>query len=222
MARLEAGEPLVSETREVVHFFRELFSAGRAGDRSACAQLLARGRARGYRQAEMLVGLVQPALAEIGRQWEAAEVTVADEHRFTAWCETMLALLEPTTQDPSAVDIMLLVAPGNQHVLGPRIAEQVFRSKGIGALFVTPTLPTQEVFRLAAHHGASWLGYSCALPHHVAAALDAIEQLRGAGYCGEFLLSGQALRRSPELAAGAPVRLTLTLDEACDSIISAK
>ena len=49
-----------------------------------------------------------------------------------------------------------------------------------------------------------------------------MEQLRRGGYGGSFMLSGQALRRSPELAAGVPARLVLTLDEARAAIVSAR
>ena len=222
VVRLDAGEPLVAENQEIVRFFRDLFSAGRASDRRTCAHLVAQARMRGYGRLEVLVGLLQPALVEIGRQWERAEVTVADEHRFTTWCETMLELLDPPPPAVGPLDILLLVAPNNQHVLGPRFVEQVLLARGIAALCVPSELPIAEVLDLATQHGASWIGYSCALPHHVPAALDAIEQLIHRGYEGEFLLSGHALRRHPELAAGAPAQLVLTIDEAYDTIVEAR
>ena len=59
VVRLEAGEPLVAEYKEVVRFFRELFAAGNASDLHAGARLIERAQARGYGQAELLVGLAE-------------------------------------------------------------------------------------------------------------------------------------------------------------------
>lgn len=221
-ARFMGGEPLIEQNHEVIEFFRDLFSAAFAGDRRTCVQMMKRARTQGYRQPDLLVGLLQPALNKIGRQWEDAEVTIADEHRFTAWCETMLALLDSPPQPPGPLDILLLVAPGNLHVLGPRFAELSLLTSGINALCLTPELPTQEVLDLATTHAAAWLGYSCALPDHVASALDAIAQLRLRGYSGSFMISGQALRRSPKLAVSAPVQLVFTVAEAHDVIVAAR
>lgn len=39
------------------------------------------------RPADVMLGLIQPALVEIGHKWEQGGVTAADEHEFTAWCE---------------------------------------------------------------------------------------------------------------------------------------
>lgn len=222
IARLEAGEPIVAENAEVVRFFRNLFAAGYAGDLQTGARLIERAQANGYGQAEVLMGLLQPGLAKIGRLWEVGDITYLDEHRFTSWCEAILSLLKPAPRPPGPLDILLLGAPRNQHVLGPRFAEQVMLGQGIAALCVSASLPIQDVLAQSKASGAAWIGYSCALPHQVAAALDAIEQLRRGGYGGSFMLSGQALRRSPELASGVPAQLVLTLDEACASIVAAR
>jgi methanogenic corrinoid protein MtbC1 len=213
-ARLEADANLVAEYDGVIRFFKELFAAGRAGDLSACRELVTRSRVQGFGVTEVLVGLLQPALTKIGRLWETTEIGVADEHRFTTWCESVLALLEPQSSSCATLDLLLLVAPGNHHVLGPRFAEQVLLAHGLSALSVVPDLPLEEVARLAKERRAAWVGYSCALPHQVASAMESIDKLTRGGFQGRFMLAGQALRRSPELGSHGAVQVCLTVEEA--------
>ena len=196
--RLEAGEPLIAEYDAAIRFYRELYAAARVGDRRTCAEMAKRASAAGFGSTELLVGLVQPALVEIGSQWERGRVSVADEHRFTAWCETMLAFVERPSAPEGPLDLLILQAPGNRHVLGPRLAEHVLLDAGIRVEAVVPELPPDEIVALVRTRAPSWVGFSCALPETVDAARDIAAKLGADGYRGRVLLSGQALRRSPE------------------------
>jgi methanogenic corrinoid protein MtbC1 len=220
--RLAAGESLVPEFGTAIRFYRELFAAAREGDLGTCAAMARRGHAAGLGSTEMLVGLVQPALAEIGRHWERGEVGAVEEHRFTAWCTTMLALLERPRAPAGRLDILILLAPGNRHELGPRVAEHVLLASGIRALAIVPDLPSSDAVRLARDHDPVWIGFSCALPHMIERAREVATTVAEAGFHGRILLSGQALRRPVDAWSDLGAVVCATIDEAREAILAGR
>jgi len=45
------------------------------------------------RAIDLLIGIIAPLLYQIGEDWKHGAVTVAQEHRFTAFCEKVLELI---------------------------------------------------------------------------------------------------------------------------------
>lgn len=214
-ARLEVDPSFTGDDRSIIEFYRALFGAAFKADRRACGDLVRRARDMGLHPAEVMLGLVQPALVEIGDKWERGEATVADEHEFTAWCEAMLSLFEVEAGTAEDLDILIVPAPGNLHCLGPRIAEQVLLAAGVGARCIVPELPVDDLARRIDRHNPSWIGFSCALPPMIEASLNVAARLADRGFSGRFMLSGQALRRHPHLPSDdSLVTVCLTLDEA--------
>lgn len=205
-ARLEAGEHLKSTYEQHIELHRRLFRAARNGDISSCADIVEQGLSRGYSPSARLVGLMQPALVEIGSRWEVAEVSVSDEHRFTAWCEAAVALLPEAAKQAPGLDLLIVQAPGNLHDLGGRIAERVLGEAGLRCLALRPSMPLAELLARISALRPRWVGFSCALPRSLDAVRSAADALRGAGYEGGLMASGQAFRRP-----GAPDR--------CDELI---
>jgi len=213
-ARLEAGEHLAPEYKAVLRFYRALRDAARTGDVSSCALLVQDGHAAGYGIAEMLVGLLQPALAEMGRFWEFGRVSVADEHRFTAWCERTLALLPHARGPQGPVDLLIFQAPGNRHDLGPRFACEVLRADGVRCEAVLPELPLADMLAEVRKHEPRWVGWSCALPEMVESCRVIASELRAAGFRGGVMVSGQAIRRSPDAWVNGELSFCTTVEGA--------
>lgn len=218
-ARLEVDPSFTGDDRSIIEFYRALFAAACKADRRACVDLVRRALDMGLPPAEVMLGVVQPALVEVGEKWELGEITVADEHEFTAWCETMLAHFEVEAGPPEDLDILIVPAPGNRHCLGPRIAEQVLLAAGVRARCIVPELPVDDLAVRVARHRPSWVGFSCALPRMVEPSLKVAAQLVDRGYPGRFMLSGQALRRYPYVpGVGSLATVCLTLEEALERI----
>lgn len=219
-ARLATDERLEAEYDLVNRLQRALFAAARKGDRTTCAGMMKQALAAGLTPQAVLIGLVQPALCKIGRQWECGEVTVADEHQFTAWCETMLALLElPPADATLPLDLLIVAAPGSRHNLGMRIAEKILLARDVRVLAIAEELPVAEVLRIAVDRNAAWVGFSCSLPLMVQAAVDVGAQLKHGGYRGRVLLSGQAVRQSPAEWTFLETPLCPTIDDARDLVL---
>ncbi len=217
-ARLEAGESLIEQNQSVIRFYRALFDAASAGDQDTCALMVQQARAAGFSGPELLVGLVQPALGKIGELWEIGKVSVADEHRFSAWCGRMLAMLDSATAIPAPLDLLIVQARANRHDLGPRMAAQALATHGISTQ-VASTLTVDDLLQLSRELQPAWIGFSCALPENVESALEAMSRLLDAGYRGGLILSGQALRRHPTGWVGRGAEVCLTIEDALELIL---
>jgi methanogenic corrinoid protein MtbC1 len=218
-ARLEADEPLLAEYDAAIRLYRELFAAAHAGDQRTCVSLAARARELGFDATALAVGLIQPALVEIGRKWEEGSVTVADEHRFTAWCEAMLAMIDRPMPPEGPLELLIVNAPGNRHQLGARIAELALLGAGIRARAIAPGRPIPELLALVAAHRPAWVGLSCALPYQLPQACEAATQLSAAGHAGRVILSGGALRCSSGARPEIDAHVCVTIEQARDLIM---
>jgi len=115
-----------------------LYQAGKTGDMAAASRIIHSALTAGLRPVDILVGLITPLLYIIGLEWESSLITVADEHRFTSFCERVfdLVVLEVKATDPPITGsrhalVFLMNARGNNHTLGIRILSLWLRSKGI-------------------------------------------------------------------------------------------
>jgi methanogenic corrinoid protein MtbC1 len=133
-----------------------LYEAGKTGDMAAASSVLRRALAAGLRPVDILVGLITPLLYLIGIEWESSLITVADEHRFTSFCERVFELVKLEVKAASrpmpsirAAMVFLMNARGNDHSLGIRILSLWLQSKGIETRHLDPPPEPEILFRLA-------------------------------------------------------------------------
>ena len=107
--------------------FRSLFKAGRRNDLASAERLVERAIAANCRPVDILIVIVAPLLCKIGEQWESGAITVEEEHRFTAFSERVVDLIDsklPCSSPPRPGEkpvYFLMNAPGNTHSLAIRI-----------------------------------------------------------------------------------------------------
>jgi methanogenic corrinoid protein MtbC1 len=223
LVRLDRGDDLLAEHEAVLQLYRDIYVAARQGDATTCTDLAQRAKAAGLQEADILMGLLQPALFEIGRRWERGEVTPADEHRFTAWCDQMMSTVAPSEPPKSAaLDLVIFQAPGNRHDVGARMAERALRARGFAVQAVVDDLSTEQMLAIAAAREPAWIGFSCALLQDVVAARERIAALRAAGFGGRILISGQAVRRAPHNGAASDLSVCTTVNEAAALLRSSR
>ena len=129
-----------------------LYEAGKIGDTAAAPAIIHFAMTAGVRPVDILVGLIAPLLHRIGSDWERGEVTIADEHRFSSFCEHVFKLIRleviaaETDLPPSRHALVLLFnARGNIHTLGIRILALWLQSKGIETRVIEPPPSTEEL-----------------------------------------------------------------------------
>ena len=117
----------------------QLFEAGHRGDVKAAMQIIEDVGNANMRALDILIGIIAPMLYQIGQDWQQGTVSVAQEHRFTAFCEEMFDVIaaKVKTRIPAGdalqaerAEVLLMNAPGNCHTLGIRIVTLWLMDKG--------------------------------------------------------------------------------------------
>ena len=123
--------------------FHRLFDAGRREDLETAEIVVGNAIAESCRPVDILVGMVAPMLYEIGEEWKRGALSVESEHRFTAFCERVIALIEARNNATGDADetaasptsggplLFLMNAPGNRHTLALRILALWLRNRNM-------------------------------------------------------------------------------------------
>jgi methanogenic corrinoid protein MtbC1 len=202
----------------VTSFYRSMEKIAFSGSTRDVAAILEESRRLGIRPLDLMMGILQPLLAQIGELWLANKISVAEEHRFSTLVGDLLALSrqeQPGDAQRPAPELIMLNALDNYHVLGLQMAEVFFSTQGIPTLTVVPGLPTTEIIDLLALHRPRALGVSVALPAHMQQVREVVNRL------GELpapptriLVGGPAIRLGLEPDPSHRFTLCNTFDDA--------
>ncbi|HQU34254.1 MAG: hypothetical protein B7Z68_10900 [Acidobacteria bacterium 21-70-11] len=200
----------VARIQPIVDFHARLREKARDGFATAPRDVFDQAVALGIQPLDLLIGLVQPALYEIGDLWTRGEVTVANEHRFSAMVDSLTALvLERMPRGrglrrSAEPDVLLANADGNYHTLGVRMVELLLVAHGLTTVAVVPGVPAGETLELARSLRPRTFGVSVSLGRQ----MKAVREI-GAG------LAGWPAKERPRLVVGGlPIKAGLRLDPA--------
>ncbi len=132
--------------------FHQLFDAGRHEDFAAAEGIVDAAIAANCRPVDILIGMIAPMLYEIGEEWKRGAISIASEHRFTAFSERVINLVAGKIEyrfgikqpgmppQMHATSFVLMNAPGNRHTLAIRILALWLESRGLRARIVSEEL----------------------------------------------------------------------------------
>ncbi|MHB1558285.1 MAG: cobalamin B12-binding domain-containing protein [Isosphaeraceae bacterium] len=170
-----------------------------AGDRALSRRILFEPLEQGMPLVDVGVGLVQPAMYEIGRLWQSSRVSIAQEHLATAIAESLLAQAFATAEfaRPVARKAVFACVPGNHHVLGLRVVSDAFELNGWQVQFLGANAPALSLIQQVDRFAPELLGLSIALPSQVPGARELLGRLRAelGGRCPAVLVGGLALNQ---------------------------
>jgi methanogenic corrinoid protein MtbC1 len=174
-------------------FTSSVKAISRTGE-SAIEETVRSAERLGIRKTDLLIGLIQSLLYEVGDEYQRQEISVAEEHAFTASVERLLLALEKRQRHRSTprLDALLICCEGNYHSLGIRFLQFALREQGIAALALYPSLPVDEVVPLTKKLRPKLLGVSVSLP----------EQMKTIDAIGARLDEGLAPGEMPVRVAG--------------------
>jgi methanogenic corrinoid protein MtbC1 len=191
-------------------FYNRLQEASDSGDFVQSSSLIDEGLGLGLKISDLAWGVLQPLLYRIGDRWAKGELSVVNEHKFSATAVAAVELLftkdaalQPRRQHREP-DVLLVMAEGNYHSLGPRLVELGMCLRGNNCHFVMPGLSAREVFALAQSLHPRVVGVSVAL----APQMKSVRELHD-------MLTELPAEKRPRLAVGgSAVRLGLEVPEA--------
>lgn len=196
----------------IARFYAKVAGVATRGAPSAEA-LLDEGLALGLAPFDLVVGVLQPALYDVGQRWERGEITYRDEHRLTAVCAAMLDRLEARTPALAALrsgpkaDVVLAGLSCNTHSVGLRIVELFLLASGVRVRRVEGR-SVEDVVRAVREARPSVVGFGVTLLDQLPAALETAERVASgrdpARGRPRILFGGAAFRAGARLPESAP------------------
>jgi signal transduction histidine kinase len=152
---------------------------------------------------DIYVNVFQEALYEVGRRWERAELSVAQEHFCTAATQQLMAsLYEQTLQTPKVGHRLLATSiGGNFHSVGIRMLADVFELHGWETTYLGADTPSAAVIESLTSGSYDVLAISAGLEEHVPAVGELIGALRS-GIPSQrlrILVGGRPFNANPSL-----------------------
>ena len=175
-----------------------------SSDRSSAGNIIKQAMDNGTSFADASVGIMQPALYEVGRLWQVNQLTVAQEHLATAMTQYILAKAYAQAEFHAPIDRRALFAcvEGNYHSLGLRMVSDAFEVEGWSVDYLGDSTPADSLIQMLDQNPVDLLGLSISLNDQVLSLSTAIEQIRSAlgSRCPAIAVGGLPLNTMPGLA----------------------
>jgi methanogenic corrinoid protein MtbC1 len=138
--------------------------------------------------------LLGPAMVEIGRRWEAGEISVAHEHLASEVTGSLVAELASRLEPAPATGRLAIVCctPEEQHCLGGQMLSGLLEAAGWEVLFLGVTLPVGDLVALAEDEAADVLALSTSLPGHLPRVVETVRALQELDDPPLVIVGGQA------------------------------
>jgi len=141
LAFTESDFKLAESIRHIQH---QLYDAGRRNDLEAAEHIIDNAARANIRAVDILIGIIAPMLYQVGEDWKRGILSVAEEHRFTSYCDEMFkrvasrakALMPVNATEAKEPEVLLMNAPGNKHTLAIRILTLWLWNKGLRARII--------------------------------------------------------------------------------------
>jgi methanogenic corrinoid protein MtbC1 len=198
-----AASSHIEDDGPLARLARDYMDSILAGNRRAAGEAVTRAAGEGVKVRDLYMQVFQPCLREIGRLWQAGEISVAQEHYFTAATQNIMAQLYPFIFDRPSNGRRLVAAcaAGELHEIGVRMIADLFEMDGWETTYVGASTPAPALVRLLCDTQPDVLALSCTLTPNVPAVAGMIGHMRGEPACRgvKVLVGGAPFNQSPGL-----------------------
>jgi methanogenic corrinoid protein MtbC1 len=137
-------------------------------DGRAARRLVDEALAAGVPAVTLYLRVIAPAMYEVGRLWETAQISVAQEHLATQITQVVIATLGLQLDVGERVGAgrtaIVSSTPGELHALGGQMVADFLEAQGWSVLALGADAPADELFGLAQARPADVVALSTALP----------------------------------------------------------
>ncbi len=171
---------------------------------------------------DVYLGILQPALHEVGHLWAVGQINVAEEHYATALTQTLLGALGARMRVPPKDGRLAVVAtsPDEQHVLGLTMVADFLEADGWEALNLGASPPAKDLAALVDAERPELVALSTSTAGRLPGIAEALELLSALPSRPFIALGGQlwteeatreARARGADLVESDPRRLVAAL-----------
>jgi signal transduction histidine kinase/ActR/RegA family two-component response regulator len=134
---------------------------------------------------DVYLQVFQPCQRELGRLWQARQITVAQEHYCSAATQLVMSQLAPrlfTTRKNGRRAVVACVAD-ETHEIGTRMVADLLELVGWDTIYLGGNVPTRDVVQVLVEHRADLLAASATMAYHLPAIIDLIAAVRAEPAC---------------------------------------
>lgn len=155
------------------------------GERDRAMDLIVGRVEEGTSIEEIYLGVFQPCLHEVGRLWQINEITVAQEHFFTASTQLIMSRLYPymfrgPREGPSA---LATTVSGELHEIGVRMVTDLLEMRGWDTYFLGSNTPVNGLIESIRSFDIDVLLLSATISYHVGEVRRVIDEVRRSKGC---------------------------------------
>jgi methanogenic corrinoid protein MtbC1 len=172
--------PLMQVPSKVLVQTKDYLHAMLEGNNSGAQYVIQQGFVEGLTLVDMEVGIVQPAMYQIGELWQNNRITVAQEHLATAVSEKILAQAFSQADFKNPVDKKVVCAcvEGNYHCLGLRMIADAYETSGWDVAFLGANTPCNSILAMLDNDKVDALALSVSMAPQLFLVRRLIDQLK--------------------------------------------
>lgn len=193
---IDTGEALRGLTRQYVDVLLK-------GDRNAASRLILDAVESGASVQDIYLHVFQQSQYEIGRLWQTGQISVAQEHLFTAATQLIMSQLysHVFTSKKNGRTLVAACVGGDLHEIGCRMVADFFEMDGWDTLYFGASTPTPSIVEAVRKHGAEVLAISATMTFHARAVANLITAVRAAdpGRKVTIMVGGYPFKVAPDL-----------------------
>ncbi len=140
-----------------------------SGNSQLAGEITNREMSAGLSLVDLGVGIVQPAMYQVGNLWQSNKIGVAQEHMATAITQNILAraFMEAEFEDPNGRTAVLSCVPGNHHSLGLRMVSDALETAGWACEFLGADTPVEALVSFVDQKRPDLVALSVSMPEQL-------------------------------------------------------
>ena len=176
---------------------RDYLSAIRRGDRRRAMQVIECARADGLGIERVYLDVLQPSLREVGRLWQANEMSVAEEHMATAITQVVMGRLYDEIVAEAAGGPRTAIAAcaeTERHELGLRMVCDLLERAGWDTTLLGASVPAESLVTIVRDRAPDAVVLSATITPHLPQLRSAISAIRSEmGESSPYIMVGGRL-----------------------------
>jgi methanogenic corrinoid protein MtbC1 len=144
------------------------------GDVSLAYRLATEFLAHGVPFDDIVVDLLSPVQAELGRRWASGDLGIADEHAASAAVDDLLVRLGAIAEIARGPAVVVATAEHDAHALGGRVVASALALAGYRVMFLGASIPAFDLADFLELHQPFALALSCSMSSSLVGAARSI------------------------------------------------